>query len=107
MTIRELQKQAYANVVAKGWPDRRIEVPEQVALICSEACEALKAWRVKQPISWLDSDKKPQGIGAEYANILIRVAHYAELLGVDLEREVIAKLAYNRTRAHRHRRKLG
>lgn len=102
MTLRDLQEQSYALAAEKGWTERPVEVPEQVALICSEACEALEAWRHDRPLSYMGPGGKPEGVGAEYADILIRVGHYAQLLGIDLDAEVARKLAYNRTRPHRH-----
>jgi NTP pyrophosphatase (non-canonical NTP hydrolase) len=106
MTIQELQKRCFEQARDKGWTEKPVEVPEQVALICSEACEGLEAWREKQPISWTDQDGKPQGIGSEYADVVIRIGHYAELLGIDLESEILRKLDYNKTRPYRHGNKL-
>lgn len=101
MTITELCERSFAQAQESGWLDRPVEVPEQVALICSEACEALESWRKREPLSFTENGK-PEGVGAEYADILIRVGHYAKLLGIDLEAEVERKMAYNATRPHRH-----
>lgn len=106
MTIKELVEASYLGAKNNGWMEKVIEVPEQVALICSEACEGLEAWRDKQPYSWVDEKGKPQGIASEYADILIRVAHYSKLLGIDLESEILRKLEYNKTRGYRHGGKL-
>ena len=45
MEISELQKLCYEQARASGWVnyEKPVEVPEQVALICSEACEALES----------------------------------------------------------------
>jgi NTP pyrophosphatase (non-canonical NTP hydrolase) len=102
MTIRELQKICYQDATKKGWNDRPVEVPEQVALICSEACEALECYRKDEPLAWLDENGKPQGIAFEYADIVIRVMHYAALLEIDLEEAIEKKLAFNRGRQYRH-----
>lgn len=106
MTIKKLQKLCFAQASEKGWTDKPVMVPEQVALICSEACEALEAWRESQPTTWTDKKGKPQGIASEYADIVIRVGHYAEIMGFDLESEILRKLAYNKTRPYRHGNKL-
>jgi len=105
MNLKELQKRCYDIADEKGWNERVIHVPEQVALICSEACEALEAYRDQQPLSWV-VDGKPSGVASEYADIIIRVCHYAEDLGIDLEFEVERKLKYNATRPYRHGGKL-
>jgi NTP pyrophosphatase (non-canonical NTP hydrolase) len=100
--INEMAEAAFANAKAKGWVDRKVEVPEQVALLHSECTEMLEAFRNNEPVSWTDEHGKPQGIGSELADILIRAGHYAILNGVDLEAEVVKKMAYNATRPFRH-----
>lgn len=102
MTISELQGRAHAQGDDLGWNDRPIPIPEMVALIHSEASEALESYRNNEPIAWTDDAGKPQGIASEFADILIRVAHYASLLRIDLELEVERKLNFNRTRGYRH-----
>jgi NTP pyrophosphatase (non-canonical NTP hydrolase) len=106
MTIKELQEICFKQAEEKGWTITPVLIPEQVALICSEACEALESWRDNQPISWVDTNNKPQGVGSEYADIIIRVCHYAKLLDIDLDFEIKRKLEYNRSREYRHGGKL-
>jgi NTP pyrophosphatase (non-canonical NTP hydrolase) len=111
MTLQELQTLCKKQADELSWNEREIPVPEQIALIHSEASEALEAWRNKEPWSWERRDTngalKPEGLASEYADILIRVGHYATLLGIDLEYEVERKLKYNMTRGYRHDGKLG
>lgn len=102
MTLGELVAQSYQQAVDKGWTVKEVPVIEQVALIHSEASEALESWREGHPQSWTDSEGKPQGVASEYADILIRIGHYCRLLGIDIEYEVKRKLAYNATRPYRH-----
>lgn len=85
-----------------GWNEREIPFPEMIALIHSEASEALECFRNHEPLSHVDESGKPLGIGSEFADIVIRIAHYSALLGIKLEQEIERKLAYNRTRGHRH-----
>lgn len=49
-----------------------------------------------------DGISKPEGVGSEAADLLIRLLDVAERYEIDLEWEVTRKLAYNRTREHRH-----
>ena len=45
---------------------------------------------------------KPEGIPSELADIVIRVFDAAVEYGIDIEEEIISKMAYNATRATRH-----
>lgn len=105
MTITEMQAMCYEQAVKSGWagPGAR-EVPflEAMALVHSELSEAVEAWRDGQAVSWTDDQGKPQGIASEFADIMIRLGHYATAFGIDLEKEVERKLRYNATRPYRH-----
>jgi len=98
--------------------DRVIKsIPEKVALLHSECSEVLEIYRERgaygaadnlydAPPKMLDSapalPKKPYGIREELADILIRCGDLAGALGIDLERAVKEKMAYNATRPFKH-----
>lgn len=105
--IRSMQARVFDWAKGKGWCDRKVEIPEQVALIHSEVSEALESWRNAEPVSWTDDKGKPQGVGPEYADIVIRVMHYCGLMGIDLATEIHRKMDYNDTRPFRHGQKQG
>jgi NTP pyrophosphatase (non-canonical NTP hydrolase) len=111
LKVQETQERIIAWARSKGWCDREVSIPEQVALIHSEASEALEEWRNNKPLLYTTPDKngneKPEGIASEYADIVIRVFHYCSLLGIDLATELIRKMDYNDTRAHKHGGKAG
>jgi NTP pyrophosphatase (non-canonical NTP hydrolase) len=102
MTIQEMQDRCFENAKKLGWADKPVPVPEMIALIHSEASEALESFRDHEPTSFTSSEGKPEGIGSEFADIIIRVAHYAELLKINLDYEIDRKLTYNLTRGYRH-----
>lgn len=87
LTIREVQRRAYANKVAKGF--NTTDVPMEFGLTMEELGEAFSAWR-----------KQRADLGGELADVLIFVAGLAEITGVDLQAEVGRKLALNEARAY-------
>lgn len=76
-----------------------------IALMHSELSEALEEYRNGTvPIDGVgyEAGGKPVGFGVELADCLIRIAHACGRLGIDLNRCVREKLAYNRTRPFKH-----
>lgn len=80
------------KVTTPGSWDEEYKVPAVLALIHSEVSEALEAYRMGDRL----------GFAEELADTLIRVLDLAHGLGIDLGREVVEKLATNRTRGYRH-----
>lgn len=119
-SINELVQAAHQNAVSKGWWDEPRSFGEIIALIHSEASEALEDHRNgKLPTEvWFEAknydgdivqfreqvapDFKPCGIPSELADIVIRVFDACGRYGIDLERAITQKMAYNATRPRRH-----
>lgn len=106
MRLADFQDRCFRQAKELGWTEKEVTVPEMIALIHSEASEALESFRSNEPVSFTREDKngfmKPEGIASEFADIMIRIGHYAALLNIDLEAECINKLDYNMTRGYRH-----
>lgn len=102
MNINEMVEQAHATAVDKGWWGEPRNLPTQIALMHSELSEALEAYRDGEPDYHWSADEKPEGIVAELADVLIRVADTCGRYGWDLERAVVEKMRYNESRPHRH-----
>ena len=88
MNLTELQREAHAIVVAQGWYDTNRTFGDLIALVHSELSEALKAYLSGKPW-WVSGSHKdtngPDGIAANLADVVIRVADMAEWYGVDLQ----------------------
>lgn len=119
-SINELVQEAHENAKSKGWWNEPRSFGEISALIHSEVSEALedhrnghepdKAWYeekteggvvVKHGL-FLEPTWKPCGIPSELADIVIRVFDACGRYGIDLERAITEKMAYNATRPIRH-----
>lgn len=86
-TIREAQRRAWANKLAKGF--NITDVPLEFGLLVEEVGEAFSAWR-----------KGKSSLGAELADVAIFLCGLAEMTGVDLQAAVEAKLARNEARSY-------
>ena len=105
MDIAEIQKRAHATAREKGWWASERSLLECIALMHSELSEAVEAWRDGEEILWFGiglGGAKPEGVAAEFADTIIRIADACEHYGIPLAEAIEAKLAYNETRPYRH-----
>lgn len=89
--LKKLQQQVYANKVAHNF--NVTSVDEEVCHIMSELAEAWEAYR----------KKGPEDFAEELADIAIYLLGLAEMQGVDLEKEILAKMEINAARKYRMR----
>ena len=92
MLIQDAAKAVHKTALSKGWYATDRQLPELLMLIVSEAAEALEAYR-----EYRDAE-----IGEELADIVIRVFDAAEYLSIDIQSEILSKMARNEARPYRH-----
>jgi NTP pyrophosphatase (non-canonical NTP hydrolase) len=102
MTLNELRDQALAIAISHGFTDA--SVGEDIALMHSELSEALEDHRDRKApdLLWYDPKGKPCGIPSEMADVIIRVLHFCGKHGIDIEKAVTEKMAYNNSRPFKH-----
>ena len=107
-SLRDWQELAHDNAVAHGFIEQTL--PESCALLHSEVSELFEAYR--KNTLWLPCDKVlPNGqsltsAGEEIADIILRALDISARLGLDIERVVEIKHAYNVSRPYLHGGKL-
>lgn len=105
--IGDWQETAHTLAVDKGWYQNRDPKSADchvtmLALIAGEVHEAIEEVRDGGRIHYTGENGKPEGVGIELADVLLRLFDYAEFCGIDLQSMLETKHKYNKTRQHRH-----
>lgn len=101
--------QAFAEAVHQSSRDHGFwegpsnqNVPSKLALIHSEISEALEAYRNGTAVDSYPDGGKPEGLGVELADAVIRILDLAVWLNIDLPYAMKVKAEYNLTRPYKH-----
>ena len=98
--FKRIQRGVHQNARAHGWWEEPREDGTLIALIMSEAAEALEALRKGN----VPDEHCPEFSGAEVelADVIIRIMDMAEARGWDVAGAIVAKHEFNKTRPYKH-----
>lgn len=86
-----------------GWWDDKRTLGDQIALMHSELSEALEEYRNgHKPHEVRIEGTKPEGVPVELADCIIRIFDTLTYYGVDVEKVLMDKIRYNKSRPFRH-----
>ncbi len=86
--LKNLQKRVYKNKVKKGF--NVTDIPLEFSLLHEEVSEAFRAYR-----------KKLSDLPEELADIAIYLLGISEILGIDLQKEIVRKIKINEKRKYK------
>lgn len=88
MDLMKIQKDVYQNKVNKGFNVTNVE--KEFCFLYGEVSEAYEAYR-----------KKKDDLGEELADVAIYLLGLSEILGFNLEKEILKKHSKNQTREYK------
>ncbi|RMF54282.1 MAG: hypothetical protein D6746_14560 [Bacteroidetes bacterium] len=101
---------AHDTARKKGWWPEGTNPIEKLALIVTEVSEAIEQARITDTRDYYKIKFGPEGqmfgIAEELADIIIRTLDFCAAYGIDIDKAVQRKMAYNESRPWRHGGKL-
>jgi len=86
--LKQLQKRVYDNKIQKGFNTTDIHM--EFCLTHDEVSEAFQAYHKKLP-----------DLGEELADVVVYILGLSEILGIDLEKELLQKINKNEKREYK------
>ena len=101
--INDLCREAHETAKDKGWHETELATGDFISNVHGEVSEAFEEYRDGRPLREIRiKDGKPEGFSVELGDTMIRIFDFCGLHGIDLEGAIRIKMAFNKTRSHRH-----
>lgn len=104
--INKIAEEIFQTAKSKGWhlegEDIDFYIAKTSANIHGEISEFWEAHRKDELFKQCDKDCELTCGEEELADIVIRVLDTARKLNIDIGRAIVTKMAFNKTRTHRH-----
>lgn len=119
--LNAFAKAVHENADDHGWWEDERRLPEILMLCVSELSEALEEYREGRPDIYCKhyekencdrcmelrddcafKEYKPEGVAIELADCIIRILDYCGRQQIDIEKALLIKHGYNKTREYRH-----
>jgi NTP pyrophosphatase (non-canonical NTP hydrolase) len=99
--INKVARLAFDNAYDHGFWNDKPNLPEKIALMHSELSEALEVLR-KDPTARDTKVPEISALGAEMADVVIRVFDFCYMYGINIGEAIRLKHEYNTTRPYKH-----
>lgn len=107
LKLNDFVKAVGENNKAHGFRDEYLKPADFIAMIHSEVSEVFGEFRCGHEAteSYYREDGKPEGFPAELADVVLCCMNMADYYGIDLEKAIKEKYAFNKTRSYKHGKK--